>query len=342
MFFEFFNPYYVVGGVVVLWGLLGFYTLRPQQSALLSFFGNPIGAKEKPGINWRAFGFVSVKKVSNAIQEFAFKEVVFTKQEVDVASSAATVTGDAPVIPTTKQTAMASVTVEGVVQFHVMTGKDNLVAARFKLSNPEQMIKQRFQNALRGKMNTMTMWDALSDKDTAASAIKIDLSHVTTEFGHEVDNISITNVTPDAAIVKSNNDMIASAADMQTRANKGKGEQFETVAIAKGRADAMIENGRGIAGQRDAVAKGMKAAVAELKGAVPGAKPEDLMAMVLYTIHTDMMRSLADKGATKIIFADNSPTGPADVLRSLRSTLVGANGASEPVGTPPADAHPQS
>ncbi|HEY9792375.1 MAG TPA: SPFH domain-containing protein [Candidatus Obscuribacterales bacterium] len=320
----------------VLWFLGGIYMLSPQESALLMRFGKPVGSKDKPGLYWRPLGIVSKTTISTAIQEFPFKEVVFTKQEVEVASSSATPTGDAAVEPATltKQTALAAVTVEGVVQYSVMEGLENLVKARFKLQDPKAMIKQRFQNALRGTMNVRTMWDALSDKDKAASEVQEDLTHVTVEFGHTINNISITNVTPDNKIVESNNAMIASVADMQTRANKGRGEQLETVAIAKGRADAMIENGRGIAGQRDAVARGMQAAVSQLKSAIPNAKPEDLMAMVMYTVYTDMMNRLAAEGQSKVIFVDNSPNAPSNVLTQLRQAIVSGNEASAPVTAP--------
>jgi regulator of protease activity HflC (stomatin/prohibitin superfamily) len=337
MFEVLFSVWFIPALIGVLWFLGGIYMLSPQESALLMRFGKPIGSKDKPGLYWRPLFIVSKTTISTAIQEFPFKEVVFTKQDVEVASSSATPTGDAPVDPgiTTKQTALASVTVEGVVQYSVMEGLDNLVKARFKLQDPKAMIKQRFQNALRGTMNVMTMWDALSDKDKAAKAVQDDLTHVTVEFGHTINNISVTNVTPADSIVKSNDLMIASVADMQTRANKGRGEQLETVAIAKGKADAMIENGRGIAGQRDAVAKGMQQAVAALKGAIPGARPEDLMAMVMYTVYTDMMTRLASEGASKIIFADNSPNAPSNVLLQLRQAIVsGVEASNAPVTAP--------
>jgi regulator of protease activity HflC (stomatin/prohibitin superfamily) len=330
----------VLAVIVGFWFLLGFYKLNPQQSALLRFFGKPTSAKDDAGLHWRPFGFVGVTKISNAIQEFSFKETVLTKQEVEVASPNATpsavATGDGTVaaLPTSKQTAMAEVTVEGVVQFYVMSGMDNLVNARFKLANPGEMIKQRFQNALRAKFNTMTMWDSLSDKDQAARAIQEDLSHVTVEFGHTIANISVTRVTPADAIVNSNNAMIASVAEMQTRANKGRGEQLETVAVSKGRADAMIENGRGVAGQRDKIAEGMQGAVERLSKAIPGAQPQDLMAMVMYTVYTDMMQRLAADGQTKVIFVDNSPSAPANVVRELRQAIVSGNEVTAPATKP--------
>ncbi len=332
---SFLMPTLIVCGA--LWFLCGFYKLDPQQSALLTFWGKPIGAKNTAGIKWRPLFFIGVRKISNAIQEFTFQEVVFTKQDVEVASSTATPSagadGTTPAVATTKQTAMASVTVEGVVQFSVMTGLDNLLNATYKLTNPMAMIKQRFQNALRGKMNTMTMWDALADKDTAAKAIQGDLDHVTTEFGHSIANISITNVTPDAAIVGANNQMIASAAEMQTRANRGRGEQLETVAVAKGRADAKIEEGRGIAGQLLKVAEGRSAAVNVLKDALKEDPSGELSAMVLFTAWTEMMARLGEGNKTKVIFADTGAGAPADIMKQLRDAVIGAReAATEPGG----------
>jgi len=322
-----------IASVAALWFLLGFYQLSPQQSALLSLFGKPIAAKDKPGLKWRPLFIIGKKKISTAIQEFTFEEKVFTRQDVEVASSTATPHASegqaAPsVVATTKQTAMAAVTVAGVVQFSVMPGLPNLVAARFKLGDPEGMIKQRFQNAIRGKMNTMTMWDALSDRDQAAGSIKEDLSHVTTEFGHMIVNISITSVTPDAAIVAANNAMIASAAEMQTKANRGRGEQLETLAIAKGRADARIEEGRGIAGQLERVAEGRQKAVAKLKEALGDDPTGELTAMIVFTAWTEMMSRLGDGGKSKIIFADTSASAPGSIFNSLRQAVIAANEAA--------------
>lgn len=322
---------FVVPGLItlgLLWFFFGFYKLNPQQSALLSLWGKPIGAKDSPGVKWRPLFFVSVRKISTAIQEFTFNEVVFTKQEVEVASSSATpapnADGSAATVATTKQTALASVTVEGVVQFSVMAGLQNLLNATYRLSDPKAMIKQRFQNALRGKMNTMTMWEALADKDTAARAVQDDLSHVTPEFGHGIANISITNVTPDQAIVAANNAMIASAAEMQTRANRGRGEQLETVAVAKGRADAKIEEGRGIAGQLLKVAEGRRDAVNVLKEALSDDTSGELSSMVLFTAYTDMMGRLGEGSKTKVIFADSGAGAPGNIVRQIRDGMLAA------------------
>ncbi len=333
--FDFSLSSFVVPTLIVmgsLWFLCGFYSLDPQQSALLTFWGKPIGAKNTPGIKWRPLFFVGVRKISNAIQEFTFKEVVFTKQDVEVASSTATPSanadGSAPVVETTKQTAMASVTVEGVVQFSVMAGLDNLLNATFKLGDPKAMIKQRFQNALRGKMNTMTMWQALADKDQAAGAVKTDLDHVTPEFGHKIENISITNVTPADAIVAANNEMIASAAEMQTRANRGRGEQLETVAIAKGRADAKIEDGRGIAGQLLKVAEGRRDAVNVMKEALKDDPTGELSSIVLFTAYTDMMTRLGEGNKTKVIFADSGAGAPGNIMGQIRDGMLAAREAT--------------
>ena len=44
------HPFLVGFGLfALLWILFGIYTLQPQESALLSRFGKPVGAKNDPG-----------------------------------------------------------------------------------------------------------------------------------------------------------------------------------------------------------------------------------------------------------------------------------------------------
>jgi regulator of protease activity HflC (stomatin/prohibitin superfamily) len=331
----------IPAAIVVFWAFLGIYQLRPQQSALLMRFSKPVGSSDEAGLHWRPLGIVSVTKVPHAIQEFAFKEVVFTKQEVEIAGAGAGATdGKNTTQPaSSKQTALASVTVEGVVQYSIMQGLDNLIKAKFKLADPQAMIKQRFQNALRGTMNVRTMWAALSDKDKAAQEVQTDLTHVAEEFGHTINNISITNVTPANAIVDANDRLVASVAEMQTRANKGEGEKQETFRIAQGKALAMIENGRGIAGERDAIVKGWEQAVEELKKAWPEAQALDVMAMILFQNYLDAMVKLAASGNNKVIFSNSAVSGASDLLAQLRQSLI-ASGEATATSAPPASTSP--
>jgi regulator of protease activity HflC (stomatin/prohibitin superfamily) len=324
------HPFLVgFGFFALLWILFGIYTLQPQESALLSRFGKPTGAKNDPGLHWRLLGWTQVRKVTHAIQEFAFKEVVFTKQEVTVTQVSETAdAATAAAHAAGKQKAMAAVTVEGVVQYSVLTGMDNMVKALFRLEDPEAMIKQRFQNALRGTMNAMTMWSALEDKDRAAGSVQTDLTHVTEEFGHTINNISITNVTPDPTIVASNNALIASVAEMQTKANQGEGEKQQMVRIAQGKAETMIENGRGIAGERDKIVEGWEGAINKLKAAWPEAKPMDLMVMILFQNFVDAQEKMAATAGAKVIFTNSGPAGARDLLDGLRNTLIGASEAT--------------
>lgn len=328
-----------LGTFVAFWILFGFYTLRPQQSAFLSMFGKPLGAKDNPGLHWRLLGIVSLKKVTHAIQEFPFREPVFTKQEVTVTSSGEGLpeTGGA-----SKQKAMAAVICEGVVQYSVMRGLDNITKALFRLEDPEAMIKQRFQNALRGTMNVMTMWSALSDKDSAAASIQTDLTHVAEEFGYTINNISMTNVTPDPTIVEANNKLIASVAEMQTLANKGEGQKQQMVRVAQGKAETMIENGRGIAGERDKIVEGWEGAIKKLQGAWPDANPMDLMAMILFQNYLDTQVKLAASGQSKVIFTNNGVSGARDLLAELRQTFISSAEASAPSVPAAASVEPEA
>jgi regulator of protease activity HflC (stomatin/prohibitin superfamily) len=129
------------------------------------------------------------------------------------------------------------------------------------------------------------------------------------------------------------NHIIASKNNLESAKNDAEAARAKTVIAAQAKAEAMAAEGKGIADQRIAIARGIKESIDTIKGAEMN--EGEANRLFEFTQWIDMMNQYAAKGPSTVVL-------PSDFgqTSSMFDQVVAAQNAPRPAGTPQAPVDP--
>lgn len=95
--------------------------------------------------------------------------------------------------------------------------------------------------------------DAFASKDDIASSVLTQLQHVMKDYGYEIKNTLVTDLSPDARVKASMNEINASRRLKEAAAHKAEADKTKQVKGAEAEAEARYLSGLGVARQRKAI-----------------------------------------------------------------------------------------
>ena len=288
----------IVGGffaLLVVGTVLGsFFTMQTQQAAVIQRFGKFLRIANA-GLNFKAPWIDSiVAMVDLRIQQFSAITETKTKDNVFVK------------IPVN-------------VQYFIPDGVEN---AFYKLSNPKAQIESYVYNVILGHVPGMILDDVFLQQSEIAVDVKMQLEASMQPFGYGISKVLITDVIPDDRVKASMNSINAALRDQEAAKAQGEAKRILMVAQAEAEKQAKILQGEGIAGEREAVAKGLQKSILEIKDAVPGVSESDVLAILALTQHYDTLKAIGASDHTNTILVPHTPDAVGALMSQLRNTFA--------------------
>ena len=289
----------IVGGffaLLVLATLLGsFFTIQTQQAAVIQRFGKFLRIANA-GLNFKAPWVDSiVAMVDLRIQQFS--AIIETK---------------------TKDNVFVKIPVN--VQYFIIP--DGVENAFYKLSNPKAQIESYVYNVILGHVPGMILDDVFLQQSEIAVDVKMQLEASMQPFGYGISKVLITDVIPDDRVKASMNSINAALRDQEAAKAQGEAKRILMVAQAEAEKQAKILQGEGIAGEREAVAKGLQKSILEIKDAVPGVSESDVLAILALTQHYDTLKAIGASDHTNTILVPHTPDAVGALMSQLRNTFA--------------------
>ena len=211
------------------------------------------------------------------------------------------------------------------VQFRVP--EEHVYDAFYRLNRPEEQITAYVFDVVRAEVPRLTLDDVFERKEDIANAVQNNLQDVMADFGYFIVNALVTDIDPDASVKTAMNTIQAQerlrlAAEHEAEANK-----IRVVKAAEGDAQSKALQGQGIADMRRAIAKGLRESVEEVQAGVPGATPEDVMAVLMLTQHYDMVERVGTQSKNTVLMLPFEPGS----MSSLRNQIVQATLAGDAI-----------
>jgi regulator of protease activity HflC (stomatin/prohibitin superfamily) len=297
-------------GLLVLGTVLGsFFTIQTQQAAVIQRFGKFLRVANA-GLNFKAPWIDNIiAMVDLRIQQFSAMIETKTKDNVFVK------------IPVNVQ------------YFIIPDGVEN---AFYKLSNPKAQIESYVYNVILGHVPGMILDDVFLKQSEIAVDVKMQLEASMQPFGYGISKVLITDVIPDDRVKASMNSINAALRDQEAAKAQGEAKRILMVAQAEAEKQAKILQGEGIAGEREAVAKGLQKSILEIKDAVPGVSETDVLAILALTQHYDTLKAIGASDHTNTILVPHTPDAVGALMSQLRNTFavgsVMGQSASMPAG----------
>ena len=191
------------------------------------------------------------------------------------------------------------------IQYHVdssnMNERENsgVYKSYYMLQDPVSQMQDYLADALRSQIPNRSLDEVFSEKDAIAHAIDEVVAHKMLEYGYVLVTTLITRIKLPAEVQESMNHIIASKNNLESATNDANAARAKTVIAAQAKAEAMAAEGKGIADQRIAIARGIKDSIDVIQGSTMTA--EEANRLFEFTQWVDMMRGFADKGSSSVV-----------------------------------------
>lgn len=218
------------------------------------------------------------------------------------------------VICETKTKDNVFVQVAVAVQYRVLLG--NAYDAYYRLSDPRSQIQSYVFDVVRSTVPKMELDEAFASKADIAEAVLEQLKDVMANYGYEIKNCLVTDLSPDYKVKASMNEINASRRLKEAASHKAEADKVKQVKAAEAEAEARYLSGLGVARQRKAIVQGLQESVGEFSEDVEGATPKDVMDILLLSQYFDTLSAV---GANSLIVEHDPAT-----VAALRGSVGGS------------------
>mmetsp|Transcript_20328 Transcript_20328/g.24909 ORF Transcript_20328/g.24909 Transcript_20328/m.24909 type:complete len:292 (+) Transcript_20328:161-1036(+) len=208
------------------------------------------------------------------------------------------------------------------VQFRVI--EESAYDAYYRLENPSGQIQSYVFDVVRSTLPRMELDDAFANKDQIAAAIFEQLQDVMRDYGYEILASLLVDISPDAKVKVSMNEINASKRLKAAAEHKAEADKIRQVKAAEADAEAKYLSGMGVARQRKAIAEGLQNSVFDFSQEIHGSSPKDVMDIILLTQYFD---TLDNVGADSLIL-EHDPQVVGSLQRQLRTSTAANRSAT--------------
>jgi regulator of protease activity HflC (stomatin/prohibitin superfamily) len=224
------------------------------------------------------------------------------------------------------------VTVNATIFTQVVDAKQAL----FSIAQFDVAIDALARTALRSVIGTMTLDEALSERERINSDVQQQMEAVTDKWGIRINRIEIIEIAPPPQILQAL--ALQKQADQEKRARilQSEGQQQSAINVAEGEAQASVRRAEGekqaailrAEGARQAAileAEGRSEAIGTVYGSIKKAEPDPTLVAIL---QLDALAKFADSDNAKIVvpFESVGLLGAAQALRSVLAAAPESNG----------------
>jgi len=207
------------------------------------------------------------------------------------------------------------VRVEVAVQYRVIT--ESAYDAFYRLSDPRGQIQSYVFDVIRSTVPRMELDEAFASKKEIADAALSQLETVMKDYGYEILNTLVTDLSPDARVKASMNEINASKRLKEAASHKAEADKVQQVKAAEADAEARYLSGLGVARQRKAIVQGLQSSISEFSETVDGVSSKDVMDILVLTQYFDTLGAV---GANNLIL-EHEPVSVASLQNQVSKTL---------------------
>jgi regulator of protease activity HflC (stomatin/prohibitin superfamily) len=229
------------------------------------------------------------------------------------------------------------VTVPVAVQYVIQEAQ--VVDAYYRLSNPEAQIRSYVFDTVRSALSGLNLDQAFESKDDIARSVEGTLSARMKEFGFNIVNTLVQDISPDQRVRDSMNSINAAQRDRVAAQSLAEADKIKRVTQAEAEAESKRLQGEGVAAQRKAIAMGIAEQYEMLRQVGIEDSAEQLLLMTQYF---DTMQDVARNGRSNVLFLPSNPGTVGSMGEEIRSAMLQAHAAEDAAdGAAVADANQQ-
>ena len=196
----------------------------------------------------------------------------------------------------------------------------------YTLTDPVSQMRDYLADALRSQVPNRTLDEVFSEKDSIAQSIDEAVAKRMLGYGYVLVTTLITSIRLPKEVEESMNRIVASKNNLESARNEAEAARAKTVIAAQAKAEAMAAEGKGIAEQRAAIARGIKESIDTIRGSELSS--EEANRLFEFTQWIGMMEGFAEKGSSSVVLP-----GDFSSASSLYAQQLAARETPAPEGT---------
>ena len=216
------------------------------------------------------------------------------------------------------------VTVPVAVQYRIR--EEQVMDAYYKLSNPEAQIRSYVFDTVRSALSGLELDQAFESKDDIARSVENTLSTRMQEFGFNIINTLVQDISPDSRVRDSMNSINAAQRDRVAAQSLAEADKIKRVTQAEAEAESKRLQGEGVAAQRKAIALGIAEQYEMLRKVGIENSAEQLLLMTQYF---DTMQDVARNGRSNVLYLPSNPGSVGSMGEEIRSAMLQSQAAAE-------------
>ena len=216
------------------------------------------------------------------------------------------------------------VTVPVAVQYRIR--EEQVIDAYYKLSNPEAQIRSYVFDTVRSALSSLELDEAFESKDDIARSVESTLSARMQEFGFNIINTLVQDISPDSRVRDSMNSINAAQRDRVAAQSLAEADKIKRVTQAEAEAESKRLQGEGVAAQRKAIALGIAEQYEMLRKVGIENSAEQLLLMTQYF---DTMQDVARNGRSNVLYLPSNPGSVGSMGEEIRSAMLQSQAAAE-------------
>ena len=216
------------------------------------------------------------------------------------------------------------VTVPVAVQY--MIPAENVEAAYYRLSDPEAQIRSYVFDTVRSALSGLELDQAFESKDDIARSVENTLSTRMQEYGFNIINTLVQDISPDQRVRDSMNSINAAQRDRVAAQSLAEADKIKRVTQAEAEAESKRLQGEGVAAQRKAIALGIAEQYEMLRKVGIENSAEQLLLMTQYF---DTMQDVARNGRSNVLYLPSNPGSVGSMGEEIRSAMLQSQAAAE-------------
>jgi regulator of protease activity HflC (stomatin/prohibitin superfamily) len=189
------------------------------------------------------------------------------------------------------------------VQYRILL--ESAYDAYYRLTDPRNQIQSYVFDVVRSTVPKMELDEAFTSKDEVASAVLNQLRDVMKNYGYEIKQTLVTDLSPNSKVKASMNEINASRRLKEAASHKAEADKIRQVKAAEAEAEARYLSGLGVARQRKAIIEGLKESVGTFSAEVKGMQAHDVMDILLLSQYFDTLNAV---GANSMILEHDPGT----------------------------------
>lgn len=225
------------------------------------------------------------------------------------------------------------VTVPVAVQYRIR--EEQVVDAYYKLSNPEAQIRSYVFDTVRSALSSLELDQAFESKDDIARSVETTLSERMREFGFNIINTLVQDISPDQRVRDSMNSINAAQRDRVAAQSLAEADKIKRVTQAEAEAESKRLQGEGVAAQRKAIALGIAEQYEMLRKVGIENSAEQLLLMTQYF---DTMQDVARNSRSNVLYLPSNPGAVGSMGDEIRTAMLQSQAAAEASKDADADA----